>query len=97
MSCYSYPEEPYFEIGQDVFIFLLIIEYFLELIAYGMRQDKQKKFFFDTFCTVYYISFFIVSLTYDLNRELKSIFGGILMAMQFLGFLQRNCYFYFSD
>ena len=90
-SCYTYnPSYKHFRFGQNIFIFLLIVDYFLEIFSFGFRKDRVKKFVFETFCMIYFLGFFIARQVLDLNRDSESIFGGLLMALQFFRFLQCN-------
>ena len=77
-----------------VFMVSVLIQYILELVAFGCHRSNKKEFIFETIACIYIASFFnyragfgILNNGDTMNRALN----GVAIFFQIFRYLKRNC------
>ena len=81
---------------QYAFVIILIIEYILEFLAFGIRPQYKRSFIFKNIVLIYCTVYVIVDLTTTMNTNTERVLGGISIALQFFRYLSRKILFKFS-
>lgn len=75
---------------QYAFVIILIIEYVLEFLAFGVRPEYKRSFIFKNIVVIYCTVYVIVDLTITMSINNQRVFGGIFIALQFFRYLSRK-------
>lgn len=76
---------------QQVYVAVLILEYMIEFMAFGVRTEYKRSFIFKNVVVAYCTIFVILDLTIEIDKRTNRTFGGIFIALQFFRYLSRNC------
>lgn len=72
---------------QYAYIGILLIEYIIELLAYGIRIDHKKELIFKNIVVAYAISYITILEAMTLDKQYVRIMGGIFIALQLIRYL----------
>ena len=81
---------------QYAFIGVLLIEYILEFLAFGIRKDYIRVVIFKNIALIYGITYAVVIEATTLELQTIRILGGIFIALQLIRYLSRNSFYYHS-
>ena len=79
--------------AQKGFVVVLIIEYLIEFMAFGVRTEYKISFIFKNIVVIYcviYVALNGAGVTDDLSKATARVLGGIFISLQFFRYLSRT-------
>ena len=77
------------------FLVSVLIQYIMELVAFGFPRSRKKEFIFETIGCVYIFSFFFYKARLDILNSgdtLNRALNGVAIFFQILRYLKCNCW-----